>query len=263
LKIDLPILKLGFSYPFPKEIVKKFVKNLEKVLVVEETDPIIESGVKEVTKDINPKLKIYGKNLLPEFGEMKPEYVLIALSKILKKPLPNNLIENQKKFGRKEIEKRLPNFCPGCPHRAVFWEVKEALGKDKIFGGDIGCYLIGALPPYKMSNFIVSMGASIGLGHGISKSTNKKPVIFIGDSTFFHAGIPGLINTVFNKSDILIIILDNRVTAMTGHQPHPGTGITGFGEKTKKIKIEDIAQACQVDYVDVINVYNVNESIKN
>ena len=163
---------------------------------------------------------------------------------------------------RKEIEKRLPNFCPGCPHRAVFWEVKEALGKDKIFGGDIGCYLIGALPPYKMSNFIVSMGASIGLGHGISKSTNKKPVIFIGDSTFFHAGIPGLINTVFNKSDILIIILDNRVTAMTGHQPHPGTGITGFGEKTKKIKIEDIAQACQVDYVDVINVYNVNESIK-
>jgi len=259
--INLPILKIGFSYPFPKDITKKFIKNLEKVLIVEETDAIIEYEIRQIAKNVNPKLKIYGKDLLPQIGEMRPEYVLVALSKILNKSLPKNLVNNQKYFKLQKIEKRLPNLCPGCPHRATFWIVKKALGKNKIFAGDIGCYLLGALPPYKMADYIVAMGASVGLSHGVSKSTGKKPVIFIGDSTFFHAGIPALINTVFNKSDVLIIILDNRITAMTGHQPHPGTGITGLGEKTKALKIEEVVQSCGVDSVEVINVYNINESI--
>ena len=119
--------------------------------------------------------------------------------------------------------------------------------------------MLGALEPYKMMDYVVSMGASIGVSHGISKSTGEKPIVFIGDGTFFHAGIPALINLVFNKADALVVILDNRLTAMTGHQPHPGTGWTGMKEPTKALLIEDIARACQADSVKVSNVWNFNQ----
>ncbi|MGC9049019.1 MAG: thiamine pyrophosphate-dependent enzyme, partial [Patescibacteria group bacterium] len=269
--LDLPILKIGLSYPLPEEKIKKFIKKLESILVVEEIDPILENEIAKIVKGANSNLKIYGKNLLPPVGEMKPEYVLIALSKILKRQLPADLISHQKIFDKIKIAKRLPVFCPGCPHRATFWAVKQALGNllynqpesmsEVVFGGDIGCYLLGALPPYNLADYIVAMGAGIGISHGVSKATVGKPVVFIGDSTFFHAGIPALINLVYNKSDILLIILDNRITAMTGHQPHPGVGVTGQGEETKILKIEDIVQSCQVDKLEIINVYNLKESI--
>lgn len=260
LDVKLPLLKIGFSYPFPNQKVKNFIKNLEKVIIVEELDPIIENEVRGIAEN---KLKIYGKDLFSETGEFKPENILEGITKTLNKPLDKELIENIKNFNSEEIPKRIPFFCPGCPHRVTFYAVEKALGKDKVFAGDIGCYMLGVYLPYEMQDFVISMGASIGVSHGISKSTGKKPVVFIGDSTFFHAGIPALINMVYNKADALVIILDNRLTAMTGQQPHPGSGFTASHEVTKAIAIEDIAKSCKVDFVKASNVYNFNQFCKN
>jgi indolepyruvate ferredoxin oxidoreductase alpha subunit len=259
--LNLPILKIGFSQPFPKEKAKIFIRNLKEVLIIEEIDPIIELEIIRIAKDVNPHLKIYGKNVLPQAGEMRSEYILKAIFKILKKKIPGDLIKHENEFAKIRAEKRLPRFCAGCPHLATLWAIKKSIGKDVVIGGDIGCYLMAALPPFKMSDYVVSMGAGVGLAHGISKVGGIKPVALIGDSTFFHAGIPALMNLVYNKSNVLVVILDNRTTAMTGHQPHPGVGITGMGEETKALKIEELVKACGVEQVAVINVYNLKESI--
>lgn len=249
LKIKLPLLKIGISHPLAEKKIKLFLKGIDKVIVVEELDPFIEGEIKKFSN-----ARIFGKELFSEAGELNPEHVLEGLANVFNKKLPHRTHE--------KVEKRIPFFCAGCPHRSTFYAVKKTLGK-KIFAGDIGCYMLGALEPYKMQDFIVSMGASIGISHGIAKTTGEKPVIFIGDSTFFHAGMPALLNLVYNKSDALVIILDNRWTAMTGHQPNPDTGMTAMQEKTKIIDIEEIAKAQKVDFVKTSNAYNFNQLCKD
>ena len=152
-------------------------------------------------------------------------------------------------------------MCPGCPHRAAFYAAKIAAGSEAIFGGDIGCYILGIFPPLETQDIFLSMGASEGIVHGIKKTTDQKAIAFVGDSTFFHAGFPGLVNAVYNKSNPLIIILDNRITAMTGHQPHPGVGITGMGEPTEAIAIEDVVKACKVKNVRVVDPFNLRQTV--
>ena len=260
LNLEVPLLKIGMTYPLPEDAIGDFIKKLKIVLVVEELEPIIEGEVKRIAKEANPKVVVHGKDMLPVFGEYKPEMMIQTLAKLTGKKVPRDLVEA--KFDPTKVEKRLAQLCPGCPHRASFWAVKKALGPDKVFAGDIGCYILGIHPPINEQDFVVSMGASIGVSHGIEKSTKEKPVIFIGDSTFFHATIPGLINAVYNKGNMLVIILDNRTTAMTGHQPHPGIGVTGMGEENKPLAIEDLAKACGVENVKVVNAFNVNELTK-
>ena len=161
-------------------------------------------------------------------------------------------------------------MCPGCPHRASFYSVKQAVD-NAIFGGDIGCYMLGFFPPYQMQDFMYDMGANISIIHGMNKvqeffgSSNfkkKKTISFIGDGTFFHAGIPGLINAVYNKSKSLIIVMDNRITAMTGHQLNPGTGKTGMQEKATEVSIAEIAKAIGVKNVKEVDSYNIQEFTK-
>jgi len=153
------------------------------------------------------------------------------------------------------IPKRLPRLCPGCPYWLVVEAVKKAINeKDVIFGGEIGCYMLFRNPPINLQDYLSCMGSSVGIAHGIKKATNQKIITFVGDSSFFHAGIPALINTVFNKSNPLIIILDNRTTAMTGHQPHPGAPATPDG-----IKIEDIIQSLGIKNFKVIDPINQEE----
>lgn len=251
LNINLPLLKIGISYPFPKNKVEKFIKKLDKVFVVEELDSVIENEIKQ----LNPNMEIHGKDFLPETGEFNPEIINTTLSMLLNKKI--NIRKKEK------VEKRLPFLCAGCPHMATFYSIKRVLGDKKIFGGDIGCYMLGSYPPFNMQDFVVNMGAGIGISHGIAKSTGEKPIIFIGDSTFFHAGIPALINLVYNQSDVLLVILDNSLASMTGQQPHPGTGYTGMDEQSKKIDIEDIVKACQVDFVKTSKTYNINQFMKD
>ncbi len=261
LKKQLPVLKIGMSYPLPENKIKKFISKLDSVLIVEELDPVLEHEVVALAKEANPKLKIFGKKLLPKVGEYKFEHVLAAISKLTGKKYAFNFKRHMRSCSKTRMPKRQPTFCPGCPHRAIFYAAKVAAGPKAVFGGDIGCYILGVFPPIEAQDFIFSMGASQGLSHGIKKVSKQKVIAFIGDSTFFHAGIPGLINMVYNKSNPLVIALDNRITAMTGHQPHPGAGFTGMGERAEEIKIEKIAEACGVKHVKVINPYNVRKAI--
>jgi len=252
LNLKLPVLKLGFFYPLPEKKIKNFIKNLNKVLIVEELEPFLEKEIKILAKEINPGLKVFGKDLLSEVGELKPEDVFLALAKFNGK----NWKIVQPKFP--DFPKRLPSFCPGCPYWSVFGAVKKAVNpKEVIFGGDIGCYMLAGLPPFNLQDYLSCMGSSIGIAHGIKKCTKQKLIAFIGDSTFFHAGIPALINTIFNKSNPLIIVMDNQTTAMTGHQPHPGAPA-----KPNGIKIENIIRGCGVKHLKIVDpVKNSQEMI--
>jgi len=258
LKLDLPVLKLGFFYPLPEKKVKNFIKNLKQVLIIEELEPYLEKEVKILAKEVNCNLKVYGKDFLPQIGELKTEIVTQAIGRLINKKLK---IENSLKIEnwKLKIPKRFPRLCPDCPYWFVFSAIKKAAPKGTIFGGDIGCYMLAGFPPHNIQDYLFCMGSSIGIGHGIKKSSKQKLIALIGDSTFFHAGIPALINTVYNKSNPLIIVMDNRITAMTGHQPYPGMGETGMGEATQEIKIEDIVKACGVKNLKVIDPINVKE----
>lgn len=250
--LDLPILKLGFFYPLPEKKISSFLKGLKKVLVIEETDPYLENEIKTIAKDANAKTEIFGENLLQGIGELNPEKIYSALGKITGKKL--------KEYKEKEqnVPKRTARLCEGCPYWYIFPTLKR-IAPEAIFGGDIGCNMIAGLPPHNIQDYLFSMGASLGISHGVKKSTNQKVISIMGDGTFFHAGIPALINVVYNKSNPLIVILDNRITAMTGHQPNPGMGELGTGEKTTEIRIEDIARACGIKYIKVLDPINMKE----
>jgi len=252
LNLNLPVLKLGFFYPLPEKKIQKFIKKFKKVLVVEELEPYLEKEVERMAKEANCKLEIVGKKLLPEVGELKPEIVTSAIAKFTNKKY--KFEESNFKF---PALKRLPQLCPGCPYWLVFGAVKKAVDPKKvIFGGDIGCYMMAGLPPHFLQDYLSCMGSSIGIAHGIKKATGQKLITFIGDSTFFHAGIPALINTIFNKSNPLIIVMQNQTTAMTGHQPHPGAPAIPNG-----IKIEEIVKGCGVKNLRIIDPINQEEFI--
>ncbi len=247
LGLNLPVLKIGMFYPLLKKKIIKFIKPLKKVLIVEELEPWLEKEINVLAKNVNPKLKVFGKNILPITGELSPDIVLKAMAVFSNKkikPLKENKVL---------IPKRYPQPCPGCPYWLAFNAVKQAVDTKKVvFGGDIGCYMLAGTPCIALQDYLSCMGSSIGIAHGIKKSSSQKLITFIGDSTFFHAGIPALINTVFNNSSPLIIVMDNQTTAMTGHQPNPGN----------KIKIEDIVKACGVKNLKVINPVKQKEMVE-
>jgi len=262
LNLKLPVLKIGLTYPLPTEKIKRFIRNKKEVLIVEELEPLMEKEVTRIAKEINPKLKVHGKDILPKSGEFNIETVMKAIMKISKKKFDFNFDAHKKNFEKLKIPRRIPVFCPGCPHRATFLAVKKAAPPGTIFGGDIGCYILGIFPPFETQDFNLSMGANVSVIHGINKVSNQKTIAFLGDSTFFHAGMPAIANLVFNKSNTLVIILDNRYTSMTGHQENPGTGYTGMGDKTTPIRIEDVVKAMGVKNVKVVDPFNIKLMIK-
>jgi indolepyruvate ferredoxin oxidoreductase alpha subunit len=260
LEIDVPVLKLGFTNPLPKLLIKNFIKNFKKILVIEEIEPFLEEQVAAIAKDANPEIKIFGSEL-PKIGELKPEYIKTSIIRILGIKQEFDFKKHLKDFNKIELIKRFPNLCPGCPYWLVFSGIKKAAPKNTVFGGDIGCYMLSGCPPHNIQDWLISMGSSIGISHGVKKATDKKVISIIGDSTFFHAGIPALINTVFNKSNPLIIILENSTTGMTGHQPHPGVGKTGSGEETVSLSLENMVRACGVKNLKTIDPVNQEEFI--
>ena len=253
LDLDLPILKLGFFYPLPEAKIKNFIKDFKKVLVVEELDGYVEKEITALAKDTNSKLEIYGKNLLPIIGELNSEKICVALAKITGEKFT---AFNAKKL---DLPKRTARLCEGCPYWYVLPVLKRIAPEGTVFGGDIGCNMIASLPPHSMSDYMFAMGAGLGISHGVKKSTKQKVISIMGDGTFFHSGIPALINTVYNKSNPLLVILDNRITAMTGHQPNPGMGKTVMGEDTQELQIEEIAKACGVKNIKVLDLINMKE----
>ncbi len=253
LALDTPILKVNLFYPLADNTISKFIKDLKKVLVVEELEGYLEKEINAIAKDANPKLQVFGKALLPKIGELDVEKVCLALAKVAGKKFKKNIMKQL------SLPKRTARLCEGCPYWYVFPVIKRIAPEGTIFGGDIGCNMIAGLLPHNMQDYLFSMGASLGISHGIKKSTKQKVISIMGDGTFFHAGIPALVNAVYNKSNPLVVILDNRITAMTGLQQNPGMGKTGMGENTEELKIEEIAKACKVKHVKVLDPANVKE----
>lgn len=248
--VEAPVLKLGFFYPLPEEKIKKFIKPLKKVLIAEELDPYLEKEIERLARQVNPKLQILGKPIIPEVGELTPDNVAIGVAKLFGKTYNPKIIQPTKKL------KHLPRFCTGwptCPYWKLYAAVKQAAPLGAVFGGDIGCYMIAALPPHSLYDYLISMGAGVGIGHGVKKATKQKVIAFIGDGTFLHAGIPALMNSVYNRSGLLLIILDNRITAMTGHQVNPSMGKDSSGGEIEPVKIENIVKALNVKKLAVID----------
>ncbi len=247
---DAPILKLGMPYPLPIEKIKNFVKRFDKVIVVEELDPFLEEQIKA------HGIEVYGKEFFPEIGEFSPEVVRNGLYKagVLKE-------ENKVEVKEKAIP-RPPVFCPGCPHLGIFYALKRA--RAKIVTGDIGCYTLAAIKPFEIMDTCVCMGASIGNAIGMEKvlGSGKGIAAVIGDSTFVHSGITGLIEAVYNKSTITIVISDNSITAMTGGQPDVRTGFNCEGEETKRMDFKELAEAIGVEHVYVVNPINMDDTFK-
>jgi len=169
-------------------------------------------------------------------------------------------IKWSKKESKEKITDRPPVLCPGCPHRATYYAVKQVAPPDTIYPTDIGCYTLGLLPPYKTADFLLCMGSSVGTGCGFSYATNQKVVAFIGDSTFYHAGLPALVNAVHHNHNFVVAILDNSTTAMTGHQPHPGNAIDGMGNEAIAMDMEKVVKGLGVKHVEVIDPRNLNEA---
>jgi len=256
------LLKLSSIVPIPDELVKKSVEDVKEVLIVEELEPVVEMQVKSLAMDEGWNLKVYGKNYVPLIGELNLERVREAISKFLDTPILTTIKYKDVKI---EMPPRPPTFCPGCPHRATYYALKKFIRSQElkpIYLGDIGCYALGFLPPYKLLDTCIAMGASIGVACGITKAVkaSETPVLaLIGDSTFYHAGIPPLINAVYNKSPMLVLVFDNLWTAMTGHQPHPGTGVSAVGETAKVVPIEELARIIGADFVRVVGSFNIRE----
>lgn len=240
-------LKLGMSYPFPDRKAKEFFSKVEKIYVVEEGEPFIETALKVMG------ISCIGKEIIPICGELNPDIIRKAIKG-----------EKKEYFDEVKIPLRTPRLCAGCSYRGLYYVIKQH--KDIIATGDIGCYTVGGMEPLKALDTVLCMGASIPMSTGMQrsqdfKSMGKKIFSFIGDSTFFHSGITGLLNAVYNKTPIVVCILDNRSTSMTGHQENPGTGKTLQGDSTKRINIEDIVLALGVkeENLKIINPLNLQE----
>ena len=224
------VLKLSMPFPFPDKKIKEFASQVEKIAVVEESEPFIEEHLLQMG------IKCQGKHYTYRVGELNPESV-------------RDIVEGKPKTTYPQAGRK-PVLCPGCPHRATF----VALRKTKVVvAGDIGCYTLGATPPLSALHTTVCMGSSVTIMSSLTKILGKdKAVAVIGDSTFCHSGIEGLVNCAYNKTKGVIIILDNGTTAMTGAQPNPATGVTAKGEQTKKLDLVTLCKACGADNVEVI-----------
>jgi indolepyruvate ferredoxin oxidoreductase alpha subunit len=267
IKEKVSFLKLGMVYPPPKRLIKKLLNSVDKVLVVEELEPFIENIIKQVAYEegLAKEVEIHGKDFLPQNGEFPAELYLEILAGLMdleydKTSIPNDLLI---------IPPRLPILCPGCSHRASFYAIKQIekkMATKFVNSSDIGCYTLAVYKPLEGLDTEICMGASVGLANGISKIQSKKnPVLAIlGDSTFFHSGIPALINAVHNQNDILVMILDNRATSMTGFQDNPGTGIKITKEMGTRVILEDLVQGCGVakENLWVVDSNNLPEMIE-
>jgi indolepyruvate ferredoxin oxidoreductase alpha subunit len=259
LNLSAKILKLGMTNPLPKKKCEKFIKSCDKIIVIEELEPFIENQIKAIAHEIRANVKIYGKSTghFSRIYEYNTDIVRNAICKILD-------IKRKEHVKREELKISIPNrppvLCAGCPHRATYYAVKLASKKDTIYPTDIGCYTLGKFPPLEVADVLLCMGSNAGMACGFAISTDQKIISFMGDSTFFHAGIPALIDAAHHTHNCVITVLDNRTTAMTGHQPHPGTEYDGMGKKAKMIKVEDVARGVGIEHVEVVNPKNLKET---
>ncbi|WP_295151787.1 indolepyruvate ferredoxin oxidoreductase subunit alpha [uncultured Ruminococcus sp.] len=261
LDTDAPLFKVGTPFPFPEEAAKAFLEPLDEVLCVEELDPVIERGLVYVCGKYGLKTKIYGKQTghIPAAGENTCSSVKRAAAEFLGIELP----ADTKAEDVPPLPVRPPVLCAGCPHRASFFAVKQAMkGVKSVFCGDIGCYTLGNAMPLDMVDTCLCMGAGVNITQGIGRiSPDTKCFAFVGDSTFFASAITGAVNAVYNQADMVLVVLDNSTTAMTGHQPHPGTGRTMMGQVVDKVNIEQVLRGIGVKTVETVDPLKLEEAV--
>lgn len=260
------LFRIGTVHPFPEKAALSFLKGIEKLIVVEELDPYLEEQALQLIGKAHLPVDIYGKKngFFPVSGEYNVDVVIDCINKVLSDLGENSRLSHASPaIFRGELPPlpvRAPTLCAGCMHRTVFYAFKQAakqLKKDTqvetIFSGDIGCYTLGNAYPLNMVDTCLCMGAGVSIAGGLFRTNPEvKQVAFIGDSTFFHSGIPAVINAVYNGADITLAVLDNRTTAMTGHQPHPGIGVTALGNHSKAIDIASVVRSCGVEFVKTV-----------
>lgn len=254
------VLDLGFTSPLPEVLLESFMTGLTTLLVLEELEPVLETEIRALAQRLGLRLEILGKTPgpLPRFGEFNVGMVAAALRGVLGLPA-------QKAAACPAdpgLPNRPPNLCAGCPHRATYVAVRKIYGDAAVYSSDIGCYTLGLLPPLKAADFLLCMGSSISSGCGAAKAAGQDVVAFIGDSTFFHSGITGLVNALFNRHNLLVCILDNRTTAMTGHQPNPGVDKTTLGDNPVRVDIEQLVRGLGVEHLRKVNPLNHKATLK-
>ena len=259
---DTPrILKVATPHPFPEQLAVRFLEGLDEVLVIEELDPVIEKELVYIAGKYHLNVTVKGKMTgdTETAGENSPNLVAGYLDRFLartsagKEDLP----------APPPIPVRPPVLCAGCPHRASFYAVKTAMkGKKTIFCGDIGCYTLGNAMPLDMCDTCLCMGAGINIAQGVFRTVpDTSAFAFVGDSTFFASAITGIVNAVYNQAEMTVVILDNSTTAMTGHQPHPGTGRTMMGEVVSKVSIEAILKGIGLEFVETVNPLDLEKAV--
>ncbi len=240
------VLKLGMTFPLPDKLIAKFAASVARLVVVEELDPFLEEQIKALGITVH-----IGKNKLPLCGEFN--------QRLIREKVSGSVLPAKEPVGGLLV--RPPTFCPGCSHRGLY----TVLARLKVYvSGDIGCYTLGALPPFSAMHTCICMGASISAAHGMARGlalqgTRQKPVAVIGDSTFLHSGITGLANMVYNGGDAVVIIMHNATTGMTGGQEHAGTGRTAKGREAPRLDIAKLCQAIGVRRVREIDTYKIKE----
>jgi indolepyruvate ferredoxin oxidoreductase alpha subunit len=259
LDADISVLHIG-TFPPPEKLCSEFLRHVSTVLVIEELEPVLEEYVERLARLHNPDLTIRGKmnGHIPREGEFDSLLVRNAIATMLDRP---RVEVPALKEADEILPARPPALCPGCSHRATYYAMRKVFGKDAIFPSDIGCYTLAV----RMGTIdtCLCMGASITQASGIRFGGEERDICCsIGDSTFLHTGMPGLLNAAYNKARITVAILDNSTTAMTGHQPHPGTGVTATGDETKAVSFESLAKALGADFVETTDSYDLNATIE-
>ena len=259
---DAPrIFKVATPHPFPEQLAVKFLQDLDEVLVLEELDPVIERELTYIAGKYHLQVVIKGKLTgdAANAGENSPNLIAAALDRFLDRAAAETAAMPEPP----QIPVRPPVLCAGCPHRASFYAVKTAMkGKKTIFCGDIGCYTLGNAMPLDMVDTCLCMGAGINIAQGVFRTEpDTNAFAFVGDSTFFASAITGIINAVYNQAEMTVIILDNSTTAMTGHQPHPGTGRTMMGEVVSKVSIEAVLKGIGLTFVETVNPLELDKAV--
>ena len=250
------ILKLGIVHPVPGELVAQFLADHDEVKVIEELDDILEKEIKCIAYEKGLKTRIIGKqNIEAWIGEYTPDKVVNVLGHTWPDMLP---APGSHPHLQAEVPSRPAQMCPGCGHRSAFYAIKQALADQDIAVADIGCHTLGYLPPYELGSLLMCMGSSPGMGSGLSLfNRSRRVIVFMGDSTFFHACLPGIVNAVFNNHPVTMVLMENGTTAMTGHQDHAATG-RNFNEVTEKIPVRGVLEGLGVKQIHEVDTYQQN-----
>ena len=257
---EAKVFKVATPFPFPEKQALDFLRGLDEVMCFEELDPVLERELIYICGKYGLNVKIHGKidGCVQSAGENSAESVAKVLENFL------GIKPTESAFPKPpELPVRPPVLCAGCPHRASFYAVKQAVkGRKAVFSGDIGCYTLGNAMPLDMVDTCLCMGADVTIAQGLHIiEPDTLNFSFIGDSTFFASGITGVVNAVYNQNDIILIVLDNSTTAMTGHQPHPGTGVTMMGEVAQKVSIEAILKAIGLTSVETVDPLDLSAAV--